>query len=831
MKKFIVLLSLLLFAGYISKAQNTVFSLGSANTFYHHLLNHTLSSNNLQTIAVEENKSFNVHIYTQNEQQIIGNLQNDESTFLLQKEGNKVRGFLVSSISKNEAYRFESSSDGELLVCAALAEEFICINYGANNTNTIEKTDAINLEYAWDAYKLESFAGASAVIYLDFDGHNLPAGTAWNNGAALSAAASGFSDVEILTAWNITAEDYAPFNVNVTTDVAVYNATPNGKRMRVIVTPTSYWSQGGGVALLGSFTNKTDQVCWVFKDKLNGAVSAGECASHEAGHTLTLKHDGQTSDYYQGHADWAPIMGASYYRNLSQWSIGDYSNATNQQDDLAAIATILGYRNDDHGNTINSASELSYTLDNLGKAILGNNSGIIEKRSDVDLFHFYLAGGNIDLQISASALPRPNLDMEIKLLDKNNQVLATVSHNHKNFTNDIVLQKALPAGDYYLQIDGVGTGNASTGWTDYGSLGKFSIKGTIEGIEQKNYDIALEEIKNISSKNCGSSLSPTLLILNNGKTSVNSLTVEVKLDGAIASTKNYNISIASGQRDSLVLSDISISSFGNKNVEIIISQPNGFADEILSNNTKNIDFNIQDGLLFEFSISTASVSNTMTWNIKNGNQTVMTNTSNNYVVTNGQKTQQFCLANASCFDFTISNAFLLDLCNMYSAWNSATIYNVGDKCVYQGKVYEAITQIWGANPVDYSQYYKSLGACPKPNQNDYFYLINKAENNTIMQQKVSEYSSQQNASFCTDFSTATQHIQHNEIVAYPNPFVNEIQFSQAVEKAIIYSSLGQEVLTIYNTQNIHFNELLPSGIYFLSLNYLNKAEISTLVKF
>lgn len=34
------------------------------------------------------------------------------------------------------------------------------------------------------------------------------------------------------------SEDYAPFNVNVTTVLATYLAAPQGKRMRVIVTPT-----------------------------------------------------------------------------------------------------------------------------------------------------------------------------------------------------------------------------------------------------------------------------------------------------------------------------------------------------------------------------------------------------------------------------------------------------------------------------------------------------------------------------------------------------------------------------------------------------------------
>jgi hypothetical protein len=46
---------------------------------------------------------------------------------------------------------------------------------------------------------------------------------------------------------------------------------------------------------------------------------------------------------------WAAIMGASYYRNITQWSKGEYPDANNQQDDLAIIAGHLGYLPDEDG--------------------------------------------------------------------------------------------------------------------------------------------------------------------------------------------------------------------------------------------------------------------------------------------------------------------------------------------------------------------------------------------------------------------------------------------------------------------------------------------------
>ena len=59
---------------------------------------------------------------------------------------------------------------------------------------------------------------------------------------------------------------------------------------------------------------------------------------NEVGHNLNLNHDGQlvpgstTIEYYNGSGSgetgWAPIMGVGYYRDLTQWSRGEYLNPT-----------------------------------------------------------------------------------------------------------------------------------------------------------------------------------------------------------------------------------------------------------------------------------------------------------------------------------------------------------------------------------------------------------------------------------------------------------------------------------------------------------------------
>lgn len=238
---------------------------------------------------------------------------------------------------------------------------------------------------------LNSRLGAPAVIHLDFDGETFGVIPEWNWGAPFSVAHSGLSAVEIRRAFETVKEDFLPFNVNVTTDPALYWAAPSGARMRCVFTPTDDWvfttdrpwaagtavngespsrpylEAGGGAQSLQSFrragTDFDPQVpLFIFINAFRPYGSAnptgiessglflGSYASHELGHTMGLVHDGTTSDptgYWVGHGVlspvWGPIdqgdsrQGRSLYSSimgtpdgkLSQWSRGEYVNASN----------------------------------------------------------------------------------------------------------------------------------------------------------------------------------------------------------------------------------------------------------------------------------------------------------------------------------------------------------------------------------------------------------------------------------------------------------------------------------------------------------------------
>jgi len=348
-----------------------------------------------------------------------------------------------------------------------------------------------------DTFKLHSKPGASRVIYLDFDGHTT-SGTAWNVGAVDPIVSPpydtnndpAFSNTElanIQTMWRQAAEDFAPFDVNVTTEdpgeAAIVRSSSSDQfyGTRVVITEDNFDNCGcGGFAYVGVFDNVGSyyKPAFVFNTSV---VGAGEAITHEVGHNLGLSHDGLTdgTGYYTGQGSgatgWAPIMGVGYYQKLVQWSKGEYANANNTQDDIQIIqnngAPLVA---DDHGNGSASATPLEAVPTGGQSDVSG--VGTIHSSGDVDVFNFVAAAGSYSIAIDPVPVS-PNLDVSLTLRDGSGSVIAT-----DNPTDSLPasLSGTLAGGEYYLYVEGTGKGSpTSTGYTDYGSLGRYAVSGTV----------------------------------------------------------------------------------------------------------------------------------------------------------------------------------------------------------------------------------------------------------------------------------------------------------------------------------------------------------------
>jgi PKD repeat protein len=155
--------------------------------------------------------------------------------------------------------------------------------------------------------------------------------------------------------------------------------------------------------------------------------------------------------------------------------MGEYPYATQRQDDFQLIQNYGGpLRLDDHGATAAGATPLE-AVESSGMTSL-SGGGVIGSRGDVDVFTFYSGVGSISLNV-APGLRGPNLDISAALYDAQGNLLAL--SNPVDALNASIGMPGVPAGTYYLLIDGFGKGDLATGYSDYASLGEYSIAGSV----------------------------------------------------------------------------------------------------------------------------------------------------------------------------------------------------------------------------------------------------------------------------------------------------------------------------------------------------------------
>jgi hypothetical protein len=392
------------------------------------------------------------------------------SSFILKGDGQNIYGWLVLP-ERDLAFEYTTSPQGNVIVqrvpitkiypvCNDGPPEADARSFEPDTPTAAAAGDPPHVgDYdGSDTNKLQSRPGATKVLFMDV--------------AALTLAKA-----ELWRAWQIVSGAYSAFEVNVTTDAAVYEAAEARNRGKACISN----EDGRSTCAVNAFG--TSRCCTVY-NKGSGTYQ-GLTTSHELGHLMGLGHDGGGSggEYFEGFSAfrWVPIMGNSTPKNswaaqaLFQWSKGEYTSATQTQDDLAIITRNLPYREDD----IPDAKAL--VVASGGQVSSVDNRGQIARNTDSDTFTFAIGGGGgratlvVDrIEYFAGAY----LDVDAEIQDASGMMIAQ--------SNDMVARTAkldvsLPAGEYRLIIKGGAEGTPQNGFSNYSSLGYYGISGTITG--------------------------------------------------------------------------------------------------------------------------------------------------------------------------------------------------------------------------------------------------------------------------------------------------------------------------------------------------------------
>ena len=389
------------------------------------------------------------------------------------------------------------------------------------------------------AFNLHSRPRANRVIYLDFngtDGSNLPADSYFRDigytpliASSLDADLNTFSEQEkqyIIKVWKLVAEDFAPFNVDVTTAFPGFDA---------LFKTSDLDNQFGNWVMISSRLESLE----AFGGSRFGisaqepSIAFGVLSSlitPQAGANLISRHISQmlgapslnSNIYGTGRYSWTAANGfggVAFGVNsvaLTQWSkVIDASGAI-ISDPLNVISSQIGYVPDQYPENPDLNAPMSVVPDpsNATRSTVDAYSAI-ETTGDVDSFVIKAGVGNVSLNVRTlelePTLPADdpnrygtNLDAKLTVKDALGNIVAS-SDNLGAASENVSFDNTENNKTFIVSVTGVGKdpNNAADPrpYDNYGSLGFYALEGSYAIPLQYTFNSFFKPIANLPAMN------------------------------------------------------------------------------------------------------------------------------------------------------------------------------------------------------------------------------------------------------------------------------------------------------------------------------------------
>jgi hypothetical protein len=367
--------------------------------------------------------------------------------------------------------------------------------------------------------KLSSDPNAPTTVYLNFTGDYL---SSWFGYAMDGTKVQPFQNITIpvfhtdynapyfslgeqdfiRNIWERVAEDFSPFNINVTTINP--GKAASSKTMQVDIGGLDFrvGKSSSGTSGFESYTKDSPHVVFVFTSEFlsqrpddglysnQRANQVASSAAHEVGHAFGLDHDRVydendpnwklVNEYDPGDGITTPIMGDNLSFLRHTWSDGNIGVGTLtdgedtlhyyiKQDDLNVIGsagnkdpnlgtvTWFGRRVDNYGHTLATATPLPVQV--LPGSI--SAKGIIVDRTDVDAFSFTTGAGTVSIRLD-TIRRGATLHGRIELWSDNGMIAA----DDRDDRLGAAITASLAAGKYYVKVMSHG---------GYGDIGQYTL--------------------------------------------------------------------------------------------------------------------------------------------------------------------------------------------------------------------------------------------------------------------------------------------------------------------------------------------------------------------